>query len=98
MSVSRLLPIPVIVSCLGLLAAAKGPFQQTPLGHPEPQSALKETAEKFCAAVTRKDLNALVELWSPASPALPAFKQQMQQLFSAYDRIEIKNIAISNVA
>jgi len=49
------------------------------------EAELRATVEKFFAACARKDLNALLSLWSEKSPEIASQKQAMQQLFDAGD-------------
>jgi CHAT domain-containing protein len=58
------------------------------------QAAIQKLATDFFAAYAKEDLDGLLRLWSAQSPELAAFKQRAQQQFTAWEKIEVKNVGL----
>ncbi|MEP6920141.1 MAG: CHAT domain-containing protein [bacterium] len=69
---------------------------------PPPQSpeeaAVRALVERYFEAWQNEDLEAAVGLWSEKSPDFGAGKSRLQNLFSANDRIEVRNLQLRRLA
>lgn len=82
----------------GFKSVPPQPPAPIPAAEPEADAAaVQRLAEEFFAACARKDLEGFLQLWSPRSPDLAARKQEMQTLFAANEKIEVKTLIVSNV-
>jgi CHAT domain-containing protein/ketosteroid isomerase-like protein len=61
------------------------------------EAALRALAEKFFEAHQKRDLDALMLLWSQKSPNLASNKQAFQQAFASGEKIELKSLVVSKV-
>src|SRR5262245_3780463 len=68
-----------------------------PAGRPSPavEAAVRALVDRYCAAYARRDLDALMALWSDRAPERAAHRQKTQQAFARYASIELKNLRIS---
>jgi CHAT domain-containing protein/Tfp pilus assembly protein PilF len=61
------------------------------------ESAARAVAEKYFPLYAAKDLDGLMSLWSEQSPDLESRKQELQNLFAGYEKIEVKSLAVLRV-
>ena len=83
----------VLLLMVGLVVCAT-PSQAQQL---DDTSQLRDTTRNFFEASQRKDIDALVMLWSSKSPELEAFTALMRQTFSAVGNVELKSFEIRRV-
>ena len=68
------------------------------LSQDEPEASLRILVQKFFAAYQKKDLDALMSIWSTQSPDLASARKNFQQTFSLNDKIEFKIVDIQKVS
>jgi CHAT domain-containing protein len=73
-------------------------FARIANAQPGDDSALRALARKFFEYYQKKDMDALMLLWSQKSPDLASGKQDLRQAFEAAENIELKGMVISSVA
>src|SRR5262249_46187985 len=56
------------------------------------EAAIRALVERYFAAYEKKDLEAMVELWSDKSPDLANAKVRAKETFRVNDQIEMKNL------
>lgn len=61
------------------------------------ETAVRQTVEQFFAAYQKRDVGALMSLWSDASPERDAAAKSFQQLFATTERMEAKGLDILRV-
>jgi CHAT domain-containing protein/Tfp pilus assembly protein PilF len=64
---------------------------------PGDETALRAVVEQFLAAYQKKDLDALMSLWSSGSPQSESQRAYLQQYFQGHDRIRIEKVAVSRI-
>ena len=62
------------------------------------EAALRSLAEEYFAAYAREETDALLKMWSEKSPNLAQSRRAMQQVFAAYDRIEVRDMNVLAVS
>jgi CHAT domain-containing protein len=85
-----------ITLCLSSFAVAQD-AARTPQQTSAPsadEAALRALVDHFFAAYVKEDLEKLMSLWSAKSPDLAARRKEMQELFAAHDRLEVKSLAV----
>ena len=88
---SLILFLSVVVSIVGPgRGASFGAAKQPSSDEAELQLLVTQYFESFA----KKDLDDLIKHWDAGSPDLEARKKELQQLFAANDRIEVRNITI----
>lgn len=66
----------------------------SPLRQSADEANIRALIERYFAAYTREDLEAITGMWSAKSPDLAARKQALQSTFALQKNIEIKNLHI----
>jgi CHAT domain-containing protein/tetratricopeptide (TPR) repeat protein len=56
------------------------------------ETAIRTLVERYFAAYAKKDLEAMVQMWSDKSPDLATAKVRMKETFRISDQIEMKNL------
>src|SRR5262249_25623848 len=58
------------------------------------QTSLRELVQEFCSRYERKDLEALMSLWSDVSPERTANKERLERVFASKSRITLADRSI----
>jgi CHAT domain-containing protein len=58
------------------------------------ETAVRALAQDFYDALARKDLDAVLRLWSEKSPELSSRRETTQKLFAGHEKIELKSLAV----
>lgn len=82
--------------CLLSFALAQGGLRA--LAQSDDEAAVRSLVERYFEAWRKEDLDAAAGLWSEKSPDLAAGKSRLQTLFSANDRIEVRNLQLRRLA
>ena len=63
----------------------------------EAETALRRIVDELFATYAREDIEGYLKHWSAKSPDLAARRKELQHLFTANDKIEVKSLSISKV-
>ena len=63
----------------------------------EAETTLRRIVDELFATYAREDIEGYLKHWSAKSPDLTARRKELQQLFTANDKIEVKNLLMSKV-
>src|SRR5713226_9472832 len=80
----------------GVLSRAQGkPKTLARIAQQAPQdAALQALVEQYLAAYAKKDLNAMMALWSPNSPELNPRRKELEKYFAENDKIAFADVEI----
>jgi CHAT domain-containing protein len=85
------------LSLMLIAALSIQPFNHAQNNSPDTESTLRSVVNELFAAYAREDIDGYMKLWSPKSPDLDARRKELQQLFTANDKIEVKNLLMIKV-
>ena len=88
----------ILLSAFGpgaLSWAQEKPGTPAPVAQQAPQdAALQALVEQYLAAYAKKDLNAMMALWSPNSPELNRRRKELETYFAENDKIAFAHVEI----
>src|SRR6185369_18055731 len=87
----------VILVCL-LLSSVRAHDESRTQPSAADNAALRTLVQEFYGSYAKKDLDGFLRLWSVRSPELAARRETMQKLFVDNEKIEVKGLAIRNLA
>src|SRR5262249_1802831 len=91
----------MIILVCGLVVAGfaqeEAQAQQRATVQSSDETTLRALATEFFEAITKKDLDGFIRLWSTKSPDITARKQEMQKLSAEQEKIEVKGLTVRKV-
>jgi CHAT domain-containing protein len=72
------------------------PQATTDTVEPEKVAGLRAFVDEYYAAYSKKDIEAVMALWSSQSPDLAARRESFQKFFAANDKITVSNVEIKD--
>ena len=85
------------LSLILIVALWAHPLNHAQNNSSEAETTLRHIVDELFAAYAREDIEGYLKHWSAKSPDLVARRKELQQLFTANDKIEVKNLLISKV-
>ncbi|HEY6333147.1 MAG TPA: CHAT domain-containing protein [Blastocatellia bacterium] len=83
--------------CFMALVSLLAPMFASVHAQTVPQSEVRAIAERFLCAYQKKDIEALIALWSEQSPELAATKQALESAFSEPGGAQVKSFTVSRI-